>query len=182
VSAFQAGLAVFGFVVGAMVLALSIHRLVRLLKESVIHRLPMMEEQPVQLMESGPVILHLEGPRMIQRMVGPAARLLGKKRFEFSLRNAATGLEAPSHRIVFHSRTKGVSKARISLMRFDVEGPGEHVLIAHGLAADADPTRMTLLLTRPYQLHLVLLILATVVGANLLLFSVLFPLIRILGG
>ena len=76
-SEFQIGLSVFGVVAGVAILALSIPRLARLLKESVLHRLPMMEEQEIQLKESGPMILHLEGPRLIQRLVGPGARLLG---------------------------------------------------------------------------------------------------------
>lgn len=181
-SEFQIGLAVFGAVLGVAILALSVPRLVRLIRDSVLHRLPMMEEQAVQLKESGPLVLHLEGPRFIRSMVGSGARLMGKARLEFSLRNQSSGLEIPSQRITFQSRTKGVSKTRISVARFQVESPGEHALAVTGLTPDTDTSRLAVLLTRPYQMQLLLLVLATVLGGNLLLFSVIFPLVRALGG
>jgi len=153
-------LSVIGLLAGGFVLSTSIPRIVCLVRESVVARLPATPHQTVEVAEPGEYVLHIEGPRLA--LLAPVLRPGGPR---FTLHDPALGREVPVRGVVVPTRTAGLSRVRLSVARFAAEHRGAFELHAEGLPADP---RVELVLAHPTTGRLVALILATVLGGLLL--------------
>jgi predicted small integral membrane protein len=158
-------------VLGVAILAFAVTRLVGLLRASVVARLPAVAEQVVAFDRPGTFILHLEGPRFSTAL----------RRATFSLRDAASGREVRSWRILFRTTTSGVSTVRLSVRGFAVERAGRYALSIAGIAPDNVTERHAVVFTRPYAAAMVLLILGTILGGFCVIGGLVFTILQLTG-
>lgn len=143
--------------VGIVLLSRSIPALVREVRASVIHRLPLVAEQKVEFDAAETYVLHAEGKRFSTAFRG----------VEFSLRDDALGREVATQKILLRSQVSGLSKVRISLRRFTVERPGEYTLCITGLEPGRDYSDDAVLFTRQGSARQALRVLSIVLGGLL---------------
>jgi hypothetical protein len=161
-----AALGFLGLAGGAAVLVASIRSLVRLVKGSVLRRLPLASRQEVRLDEPGEVLLHLEGPRFCRLFALPWT-VGGASGPRFALRDPAVGSEVPSRPSLLRPRVAGFGRARLGIRCFTVGHRGPFELAVDGWPADLAQADFGLVLTRPYTGALVGRILAIVLGGLL---------------
>lgn len=97
--------------------------------------------------------------------------MLGAK---FSLRDAATGVEARSSPVIFRATNSGFATASVSVRYFEVDRSGPYRLGVTGIDPSSDLSRIHLIFTRPYAAPLVLLILCMVFGGACLIGGLVF--------
>ena len=158
-------------VLGVVLLFFTITRLVRLVRGSVVARVPVVTAQTVSFERPGAYALNLEGPRFSTTF----------RRATFSLRDTAGGREVPSSMILFRTTTSGYSTVRISVRRFAVERAGHYALSVTGIEPDADTAKHALVFTRPYGVAMVLLILGIVLGGFCLIGGLVFTALQFAG-
>ena len=156
---------------GIALLAFTITGLIRLVRESVVARLPAVAEQFVAFERPGTFVLHLEGPRFSGAL----------RRAAFSLKDPAGNREVRSWPILFRTTASGFSSVRVSVRGFAVERPGRHALTASGLDADTVTPQHALVFTRPYTAAMVLLILGIILGAFCCIGGLVFTALRLTG-
>jgi len=158
-------------VLGIAILFFAITRLVRLLRKSVVARLPAVSEQVVVFEQPGTFILHLEGPRFSTRL----------RRAGFSLRDAASARDVRSWPILFRTTSSGLSTVRLSVRGFAVECPGRYALSVTGIEPGGDTSQHALIFTRPYAAKMVLLILGIVLGGFCFIGGLVFTALQLAG-
>jgi hypothetical protein len=142
-------------VLGAVVLFFSIARILALLRESEVARLPVAAQGNVTFNETGRFVLHIEQPRLNMALLHA----------EFALQEAVTGTPVPSSPVIFRTTTSGFSTASVSVRYFDIAHPGTYRLVITGIDTSSDRSRVALIFTRPYAGSLVFLILCIIFGA-----------------
>jgi hypothetical protein len=140
-------------VLGAASVVYSILRLIALLRESVIVRLPAREEQDVRFANPGPVLLCIEVPHFSSVFAG----------VDFAMRDDF-GHEVPSTPIVFRTKVSGFSSVRLSVRTFDIARAGRYQLHANGLERGSDLSKAALVFMRPFAGAMVLWILGITFG------------------
>ena len=136
---FTAELAIGLAVVGAATLVYSILQLLKLLRESVIVRLPAKEEQDVRFANPGPVLLCIEAPHFSTAFAG----------VDFAMRDDSDR-EVPSTPILFRAKVSGFSRVRLSLRTFEIARAGRYRLFARGLERGRDLSNLALVFVRPF--------------------------------
>lgn len=152
---------VSAFLLCAYLLVSTIFHFVRSLRKAVLHAVPVREEQEVFFAQPGHVILHVEGPIF--------TTLFRKSRFELLERE--TRRPVPTRPVIFRTHSSTLRTYRLALRRFHVEMPGPYLLRISGLRPDADYSKCSIILTRPYGFSMVLHILGIVLLANAIIWS-----------
>jgi hypothetical protein len=147
-------LTVGAMLLGGVLLYYSITRIVRLLRESEVARLPAAAESAVTFGAPGTYVLHIEQPRFSLAMFSA----------QFALRDAVTGADVRSSPVIFRTTNSGLSTASVSVRYFEIERAGGYLLVVSGIDPARDLSRVNLVFTRPYAAPLFLLILCTVLG------------------
>ncbi|MCE5306258.1 MAG: hypothetical protein LLG20_01305 [Acidobacteriales bacterium] len=163
-------LGVPAMVVGLAALGALIVGVVGLVKRSVLVRVPLAQRQEVQFAESGRVSLMIEGPMLSRRFA----------RIDFEL----TGIDGDrviGRRAWIRSRSSGISKARLELLKYDIPRPGRYVLVMNGLGAPRErDAEHAILFTRPHLARTVAYIVGIVLASGVFIASLVFFVLRLL--
>ena len=138
-------------VLGAVLLAYSIVRLVAVVRDSVIVRLPAAPEQDVDFKEGGTVALCMEQSRLDSSLWG----------VNYAMRDSG-GRDVPSAPILFRTKVSSFSRVRLSVRSFEIPRPGRYRLIVSGIAPGRDTSQSAIVFTRPFAARMVLWILGIV--------------------
>lgn len=131
--------------------------------------LPLLEHQDVVFAEAGRVVLCMQGPRFT-----PQFRRLG---YELSLPG---GIPVAGHRVLFRTVTSGLSKARVTLVNYDLPHPGRYLLRIQGLAPrDAGAPEHAVVFMRPHVARSVACIVGITLAAALAIVSLVFLLLSV---
>lgn len=129
------------------------------------HRICSLPLQPLQDLEfpaPGKVILWLEGPQLTSRF----------RHLKFEL-TGSDGSSLTGRRVLFRSRSSGFAKVRISDRIFEIPHAGRYVLHTDGLGESRDGDEQhRLVFMRPYQVQVIGGILGILLGAFLVIGSV----------
>lgn len=162
---------------GALMLAISISRLFRLVRDSVFLRSPLLAEQTLEFDKPGSLLLNTEAPLLASAFqVPPAFRGL-----EYTLRHAESGTEVPLHRVLAKVATSSFRKTRIPIRRFQLDRPAKLTLTIGNLAPEVKTDDCALVFTRPYGAAMPLLILMIVAGALLFIGGTVFTILWLSG-
>ncbi|MDX9972503.1 MAG: hypothetical protein RBU21_05860 [FCB group bacterium] len=159
------------FCIALLLLVRCILGVVRLIRRSIIARVPLVEEHVVSFSEAGKVVLCNEGPRISLRAGGLRYRLMDED-----------GTEVPSRLRLFRAVTSGVSKARMELRTLRLPRPGRYVLHVEGLG-EAQPRDRDywIVFTKPHLLKTIGYVVAMVLTGGTAIVSLVFSLLRIFG-
>jgi hypothetical protein len=157
-------------IAGAALVVFSIVRLLRVLRESILARLPAASEQDVRFPAEGPVVLCIEAPHFSTAFAG----------VDFAMRDDH-GHEVPSTPIVFRSKVSGFSRVRLSVRAFDVPRAGRYRLVASGIAPGRDMSEAAIVFARPFVGAMVLCILGIVFGGMALIAGIVLTALRLTG-
>ena len=164
-------LTICAMLLGVAVLFFSITRILRLLRESELARLPAVSEADVTFDHTGICVLHVEQPRFAMSLLHA----------EFALHDAMSGSEVRSWPVIFRTTTSGFSRVSISIRQFEIGHPGVYRLTVKGIAAASDLSKVEFIFTRPYAGKLVLLIVLTVFGGACLIGGLVFTALQYTG-
>jgi hypothetical protein len=164
------GFAALVALLGAGLLAYAIVRTLRVVRGSVLVRLPAVAQQDVDFAEPGRVVLCIEQPRLETALW----------RAKYALHDAS-GREVPSALILFRTSVSGISSVRLSLRSFDLAQPGRYRLTVTGIAPGHDTSRCAVVFTRPHALQLVACILGIVLGGVALIGGIVFSALGLTG-
>jgi hypothetical protein len=149
---------------GAALLYFTIARIVRLLRESEVARMPVAAESEVTFNAPGTYVLHVEQPRFSMAMLGAT----------FVLRDAATGVEVRSSPVILRTTSSGFSTASVSVRNFEIERAGAFRFLVNGVDPAGDVSHVRLIFTRPYAAELLVLIFGTVLAGACLIGGLVF--------
>jgi hypothetical protein len=155
---------------GAAVVAFSILRLLRVLRDSILVRLPARPEQDVRFAAPGTAVLCIEQPHFAIPFAG----------VDFSMRDDR-GHKVPSAPIVFRSRVSGFSRVRLSVRAFDIPRAGRYRLVATGIAPGRDMSQSAIVFARPFVGAMVACILGITFGGMLLIAGIVLTGLRSAG-
>jgi hypothetical protein len=144
-----------GFVLAAVLLALTIRSLLRTLSGAVVAAVPLEEHQSFPLAEPGPYDLYVEGRLGTMDFVGLGFRLTD-----------AAGRNVPMSGVLFRARVNSLSRARLLLQSFQATAPGVFALEVTGLRSAASPDDR-IVISRPVRGALVTHILGLVILGGL---------------
>jgi hypothetical protein len=164
-------LSISAMFLGVVVLYVAITRIVRLLRDSEVARIPVAAEARVAFDAPGTYILHVDQPRLSMAMLGA----------KFALRNDVTETEVRSSPVIVRTTSGGFSTARVSVRSFDVDRAGRYLLMVTGVDPGSDLSQIHLIFTRPYTAALFLLILVTVFGGACLIGGLVFTALQFSG-
>jgi hypothetical protein len=156
---------------GAAVLYLSVTRILLLLRESEVARLPAASEADVTFNQAGSYVLHIEHPRFNMALLHA----------DVMLHDATSASDVRSSPVIFRTTTSGFSTISVSVRQFEVGHPGVYRLLVTGIEPSSDLSRVELIFTRPYAGALVLLIVATVFGGVCLIGGLVFTALQYVG-
>jgi hypothetical protein len=155
---------------GAGLVVFSIVRLLRVLRESLLARLPAIAEQDVRFAAKGSVVLCIELPHFGTAFAG----------VDFAMKDDH-GHDVPSTPIVFRSKVSGFSRVRLSVRAFDVPRAGRYRLIASGIAPGRDMSDAAIVFARPFVGAMVLCILGITFGGMALIAGIVLTSLRLTG-
>ena len=155
---------------GAVLLVFSIVRLLRVLRESILARLPAVPEQDVRFAAAGTAVLCIEQPHLGMAFAG----------VDFSMRDDY-GHEVPSTPIVFRSKVSGFSRVRLSVRAFEIPRSGRYRLVASGIVPGRDMSDAAIVFARPFAGAMVLCILGITFGGMALIGGIVLTSLRIAG-
>jgi hypothetical protein len=152
--------------IGGTDLAVILTAIVRLIRRSVVARVPVAEAHVVDLGAAGAYALHLEGPMLSRVPGGPILQFFGVQLGgpRLSLREEATGAEVPLHAPLVPVRSSGFSRARHQVRAFQAPQAGRYVLACEGVDPERDWSQWAFLVTRPYAARMLALVLTAIVG------------------
>ena len=156
--------------VGAVLVVSSILRLLRVLRDSILARVPAVPEQDVRFPAAGTAVLCIEQPHFGMPFAG----------VDFTMRDDY-GHEVPSTPIVFRSKVSGFSRVRLSVRAFDVPRAGRYRLVASGIAPGRDMSQAAIVFARPFVGAMVLCILGIVFGGMALIAGIVLTSLRLAG-
>jgi hypothetical protein len=155
---------------GAALVAYSILRLLRVLRESILARLPALPEQDVRFAAAGTAVLCIEQPHFGMPFAG----------VDFAMRDDY-GHDVPSTPIVFRSRVSGFSRVRLSVRAFEIPRAGRYRLVASGIAPGRDMSDAAIVFARPFVGAMVACILGITFGGMALIAGVVLTSLRVAG-
>jgi hypothetical protein len=164
-------LTICAMLLGVAVLFFSITRILRLLRESELARLPAASEAEVTFNHAGTCVLHVEQPRFSMALVHA----------DFALHDAMAGSEVRSWPVIFRTMTSGFSRASVSIRQFEIGHPGVYRFMVSGIEPARDLSKVEFIFTRPYAGKLVLLIVVTVLGGACLIGGLVFTALQYTG-
>lgn len=154
---------------GGVLVVFSIVRLLRVLRESILARIPAVAEQDVRFAAAGTAVLCIEQPHFSMAFAG----------VDFAMRDDY-GHDVPSTPIVFRSKVSGFSRVRLSVRAFDIPRAGRYRLIASGIAG-RDMSGAAIVFARPFVGAMVLCILGITLGGMALIAGIVLSSLRMAG-
>lgn len=156
--------------VGAALLAWSIARLLRVLRESILARVPAVAEQDVRFAEPGAAVLCIEQPHFGMAFAG----------VDFAMRDDHDR-EVPSTPIVFRSKVSGFSRVRLSVRAFEIPRAGRYRLVASGIPPGRNMSDAAIVFARPFVGAMVACILGITIGGMALIAGIVLTSLRMAG-
>jgi hypothetical protein len=127
------------FIFFVVLLITCITGVVRSGKQARLFSVPLVDRQEIEFMESGKVVLCMEGPILSRRFAGLEYTLLGPD-----------GMTVKSRQALFRATTSGFTKARMELRIFEITNPGRHIFQIRGLeGAKPSDSEHCMVFTRP---------------------------------
>ncbi len=158
-------------IISVALLALCIRNEVRVVKGSKLLSAPLVEQQNVELPEAGTTSLCIEGPQFSRRFAG----------LSYSLR-ADDGAPVEGRRVLFRTRTSGISWARLELLTYEIPRPGRYLLRVEGLGPpQPSDAAHHLVFTRPHTAPTIAYILGMIFTFALFVVSFVFFMLRLIG-
>lgn len=117
-----------GCVAGALLLGLCLGGLLRVIRKSLLYRLPLEDRQEMEFSETGKVVLCLHGPVLSGRFAQLEFDIVGP-----------FGTPVVSRKALMRMRTTGLSATTMEWQVFDIRETGRHVLRIHGLGRQTGP-------------------------------------------
>jgi len=164
-------LSIGAMLLGVVLLYFTITRIVLLLRNSEVARVPAASEAAVTFEAPGTYVLHIEQPRFNMAMWSA----------KFALRDAVNGADVRSSPVILRTTTSGFSTASVSVRYFEVERAGAYRLFVAGIDPASDLSRVHLIFTRPYGAPLFFLIFATILGGMCLIGGLVFTALQYYG-
>lgn len=150
------------FFLSLVVLVRSIRGVVRTARKARLVDVPLLEQQEIEFHEQGRVVLCIEGPMFSTRF----------RKLDYDL-DAPHGSPVRGRPSLFRARTSGLTWARMELRYYEIPHPGRYLLKIRGLKGGEPPDdRHRIVFMRPYLARSVAYILCIVLGAGLLVCSV----------
>ena len=115
------------FVVSAALLCFFILGVIRAVKQSHLLRVPLLEQQPVEFVEAGRVVLCTQGPLLSFRFSKLGYELTGD------------GVPVESRTAWFPAKTTGFSWVRMEVKSYRIPRPGRYILRIKGLEPGSTP-------------------------------------------
>ena len=156
--------------VGAVLVVFSILRLLRVLRDSILARVPAVPEQDVRFAAAGTAVLCIEQPLFGMPFAG----------VDFTMRDDY-GHDVPSAPIVFRSKVSGVSRVRLAVRAFEIPRGGRYRLVASGIAPGRDMSDAAIVFARPFAGAMVLCILGITFGGMALIAGIVLTSLRLAG-
>ena len=148
-----------------------IRGVVRLVKESKVLNLPLVEQQSIVLPEAGTLVLCEEGPRFSRRFVGLTYEL-----------STEYGVPVAGRIAWFHARTSGVSTVRTEVSVYEIPHPGRFVLRVKQLGAPQErDAQHRLAFLKPHLGKSVVHVIGITLSSCLFIASLVFFLLRLTG-
>lgn len=163
-------LCIVGLAVGIAGLVKLIILIIRLLKESVELRLPVLPRQTIEFNSPGEKCLHLEGPRFTTAFW----------KAKFALKDEATGEEVPLRIVLFRTMSSGLKRARLNTHRCTINHAGRYEFTITGIKEGSDTTALNILFTKPYTGKAVLITLGIVGCGFLIIGGIVFGLMAVM--
>jgi hypothetical protein len=155
---------------GAVLVVFSIVRLLRVLRESILARLPAVPKQDVRFAAAGTAVLCIEQPHLSTAFFG----------VDFAMRDDY-GHDVSSTPIVFRSKVSGFSRVRLSVRAFEVPRAGRYRLVASGIAPGRDMSEAAIVFARPFAGAMVMCILGITFGGMALIAGIVLTSLRLAG-
>jgi hypothetical protein len=128
------------FVASVALLGYLIRNLLRVIKQSLILAVPLVERQEVEFTAAGRLVLCGEGPLFTSRFAGLAYALSDE-----------LGRPVEGRRAWFRAKTSGVKWVRMEMCYFKIPRPGRYLLTIEGLgAAKESDARHRIMFMRPH--------------------------------
>jgi hypothetical protein len=157
--------------ISALLLGRFIRSEVRLVKEAKILSVPLVEQQNLEFLEAGKVVLCMEGPRFSRRFSGLNYALSTDDGAPVEGRAAWIGV-----------RTTGVKWMRVELRVYEILHPGRYVLRVQGLgAAQERDANHRLVFTRPILAQAIGYVIGMILSFGVFITSLVFFLLRLTG-
>ena len=154
-----------------LLVGIFIRSVVRLVKESKVLNLPLVEQQSIVLPETGTLVLCAEGPRFSRRFAG----------LDYEL-STEYGVPVAGRTAWFHARTSGVSAARTEVRVYEIPHPGRFALrvLQLGAAQERD-VQHRLVFVKPHLGKTVAYVIGITLSSCLFIVSLVFFLLRLTG-
>jgi hypothetical protein len=160
------------FVLALATLAAIIRAVVRSLRNSRLCAVPLRSQQEIEFQAGGKVVLCLEGPRFTPQF----------RKLTFELRPLG-GDVLHGHRILFRTISSGLSRARITLRRFELPAAGRYRLSLHGLDPRYDDAPgHAIVFMRPHLVQTLLTAIGITLASALAIVSLVFFLLAVIPG
>ena len=160
--------------ISATMLVLFILSVSRLGERDHLLTVPLLEEQEVEFAGAGPVVLCVQGPLSVGRLM--TVRFTG---LAYELRTA-NNAPVKSRRSWFHAKSSGFSTTRVEIRSFEIPEPGRYLLRVQCLKAGqaADP-RYRIVFIRPHLAEMLGYILGIVLTGVLTIASLVLAILRV---
>jgi hypothetical protein len=146
----------------------SIINVVRVIRQSQILSVPVVEEQEIEFPHAGEVILCEQGPHLSTRFA----------HLDYEL--TKDGVSVPGRRTLGHSKTSTLSWVRVNIKTYRLPTPGRYVLRITGLEPSAsDDTRHSVVFMQPTLAKSLPFILGIVFGSLLFVGSIVLFFMRL---
>jgi hypothetical protein len=157
--------------ISALLLGLCIRSEVRLVKEAKISSVPLVEQQNVEFLEAGRVVLCVEGPRFSTRFAG----------LDYELTTDA-GAPVEVRTAWFHATTTGVKWARVEVRVYEIPHSGRYLLRVQRLGpAQARDAEHRLVFMRPHLAQSFGYIIGMILSFGVFVTSLVFFVLRLTG-
>jgi len=162
-------LGIAGFTLGGSLLGYCIYGVVRTMRQARLFGVPLVDRQEIEFVETGRVVLCMEGPLLSRRFA----------HLEYDL-TGPDGMAAKSRSALLRARSSSFTKARLELRVYDIACPGRYVFQIRGLeGAKPSDGEHEMVFTRPHFLRSMVYLLGIVLGACLTIGSIVLFFLRL---
>jgi hypothetical protein len=159
------------FGVSAALLVFFIISVVRVVRQSHILSVPLLEQQEIEFPEAGRVVLCIEGPLLTTRFGN----------LDYDLR-VAEGMPVEGRTTWFHAKTSSLSKVRMELKSYELPRRGRYILSIKGLGPGSKPdSENKIVFMKPHLAVSILYVIGITLSAVLLIGSLVLFLLRLTG-
>ncbi len=157
------------FGVSAALLVFFIMSVVRVVRQSHILSVPLLEQQEIEFPEAGRVVLCMEGPLLTNRFGN----------LDYELR-VAEGMPVEGRTTWFHAKTSGLSTVRMELKSYELPRRGRYILSIKGLESAGKPdSDHKIVFMKPHLAVSILYVIGITLSAVLLIGSLVLFLLRL---